>query len=163
MKLPKHTVDALRELMDVIGADEIQEIEIERNWWGRGKIRIVKAGAWAPVVQSAPVSAPASLPQASSPPVDQEPPAPPIEDDSRYHTLKSPMVGMFYRASNPETPSYVQEGDEVSVGQTLCIIEAMKIMNEIEADIQGRIVRVLVENAKPVEYNTPLFLIEPTK
>lgn len=158
MKLPKHTVDALRELMDVIGADEIQEIEIECGWWGRGKIRIVKAGAWA--VHPVPALAPA---QASSPPVAQEASVSPVEDESRYHTMKSPMVGMFYRAPNPEATSYVQEGDEVSAGQTLCIIEAMKIMNEIEADIQGRIVRVLAENAKPVEYNTPLFLIEPKK
>lgn len=165
VKLPKHTVDALRELMDVIGADEIQEIEIERGWWGRGKIRIVKAGAWTPVAHPVPHFAP---PQIAAPaPAAQEMPAPsaapPAEDDSRYHTLKSPMVGMLYRAPNPDAAPYVQEGDVVSAGQTLCIIEAMKIMNEIESDVQGRIVRVLAENAKPVEYNTPLFLIEPIK
>ena len=84
------------------------------------------------------------------------------DDNSRYHTVKSPMVGMFYISPNPEAPSYVQEGDAVTEGQILCIIEAMKIMNEIEADVKGRVVRSLVENATPVEYNTPLFLIDPT-
>ena len=71
------------------------------------------------------------------------------------------MVGMFYRSPSPDSPPFVEEGDVVSEGQTLCIIEAMKIMNEIEADVKGRVVRVLIENAKPVEYNTPLFLLEP--
>ena len=73
------------------------------------------------------------------------------------------MVGMFYQSPNPEAPPYATEGDEVTRGQTLCIIEAMKIMNEIECDVNGRVVRVLVENAAPVEYNTPLFLIDPQK
>ena len=77
------------------------------------------------------------------------------------HTLRSPMVGMFYQSPSPDAPPYVTEGDEVTRGQTLCIIEAMKIMNEIESDVDGRVVRVLVDNASPVEYNTPLFLIEP--
>jgi acetyl-CoA carboxylase biotin carboxyl carrier protein len=71
------------------------------------------------------------------------------------------MVGMFYRSSSPDAPPYAEEDDVVSAGQTVCIIEAMKIMNEIEADIKGRVVRILAENGKPVEYNTPLFLLEP--
>ena len=68
---------------------------------------------------------------------------------------------MFYRAPNPDAPAYVEEGDVVTPGQTVCVIEAMKIMNEIEADIKGRVVRILVDNGNPVEYNTPLFLMEP--
>ena len=71
------------------------------------------------------------------------------------------MVGMFYRSPNPDSPPYIEEGDTVSNGQTVCIIEAMKIMNEIESDANGRVVQVLVENATPVEYNTPLFLVDP--
>lgn len=172
MKLPKDVMDTLRELVALIGED-VQEIEIERGWWGRGKIRISKVGAHAPVVQalsplptagavaeSAQVAH--AVPAASDESVELAEPAEPADDESGYHTLKSPMVGMFYCSPNPDSPPYVQEGDEIASGQTMCIIEAMKIMNEIEADIKGRVVRVLVDNAKPVEYNTPLFLIEPT-
>lgn len=165
MKLPKNLMDTLRDLVSLIGEDEIAEIEIERHFWGGGKIRISKVGQQAQVVQSMPSFAapmPHALP-ASQVPNEGLVEEKPVDDDSRYHTLKSPMVGMFYRASSPEASAYVKEGDEVVPGQTLCIIEAMKIMNEIEADIKGRVVRVLAENAKPVEYNTPLFLIEPSK
>jgi acetyl-CoA carboxylase biotin carboxyl carrier protein len=82
-------------------------------------------------------------------------------DDSNLHAIKSPIVGTFYRAPSPEADPYVQIGDTVSVGTVLCIVEAMKLMNEIESDISGKIVKILVENGKPVEYNQPLFLIQP--
>lgn len=75
--------------------------------------------------------------------------------------IKSPMVGTFYRSSNPETPSFVNVGDEVTVGKVVCIIEAMKLFNEIESEVKGRIVKVLIDNASPVEYDQPLFLVEP--
>lgn len=84
-----------------------------------------------------------------------------VEDDSKLHTIKSPIVGTFYRAPAPDADPYVQVGDSVSSGTVLCIIEAMKLMNEIESDISGKIVKILVENGKPVEYNQPLFLIQP--
>lgn len=84
-----------------------------------------------------------------------------IEDESKLHTIKSPIVGTFYRAPSPEADPYVQVGDSVSSGTVLCIIEAMKLMNEIECDISGKIVKILVENGKPVEFNQPLFLIQP--
>ncbi len=165
MKVPKELMDTLRDIVSLIKEDDIAEIEIERSWWGRSKIRISKVGKQVLVSQGLPMgAAPPNAVSAQVAPVDPVPAfsEKPIEDDSRYHMLKSPMVGMFYRASNPEASAYVNEGDEVVPGQTLCIIEAMKIMNEIEADIKGRVVRVMAENAKPVEYNTPLFLIEPT-
>jgi len=82
-------------------------------------------------------------------------------DESRYVTIKSPMIGTFYRSSSPDKPPFVNVGDEVSPGQTVCIIEAMKLFNEIESDVKGRIVKVLVENASPVEYDQPLFLVDP--
>lgn len=164
MNLSKELMDAVRELVGVIGEDEVQEIEIEQSAWGKSRIRISRVGSQAPVVQALPqmMSAPAAAPV----PVTTTDAAPAIDtskadDDSQYHTLKSPMVGMFYWSPNPEAPSYVQEGDAVDEGQTVCIIEAMKIMNEIESDVKGRVVRVLAENATPVEYNTPLFLIDP--
>lgn len=154
MKLSKVMMETLQQLIEMVGEDRVREIEIERGILGLRKIRVA-AGIDATAVQ----------------PVAQVPPQPAETDDSSasdepddtegLHSISSPMVGMFYRAPNPDSPSFVEEGDVVSVGQTLCIIEAMKIMNEIEADAKGRVVRVLVENGNPVEYNTPLFLIEP--
>jgi len=81
--------------------------------------------------------------------------------ESKYHEIRSPIVGTLYRAPSPDAESYVQIGDSVSQGTVLCIIEAMKLMNEIESDVNGKIVKILVENGTPVEYNQPLFLVEP--
>jgi acetyl-CoA carboxylase biotin carboxyl carrier protein len=83
-------------------------------------------------------------------------------DTKKYHEIRSPIVGTFYRAPNPDSPSFTDAGQDVSPGQVLCIIEAMKLMNEIECDVYGKVVKVLVENAQPVEYNQVLFLIDPS-
>lgn len=83
------------------------------------------------------------------------------EDIASYLTVKSPMIGTFYRSSSPDKPLFVNVGDEIKAGQVVCIIEAMKLFNEIESEISGRIVKVLVDNASPVEYDQPLFLVEP--
>ncbi|MET4141548.1 acetyl-CoA carboxylase biotin carboxyl carrier protein [Pedobacter sp. UYP1] len=82
-------------------------------------------------------------------------------DDSKYITVKSPMIGTFYRSSSPEKPSFANVGDEIAPGKVICIIEAMKLFNEIESEVSGRIVKVLVDNSSPVEYDQPLFLVEP--
>jgi acetyl-CoA carboxylase biotin carboxyl carrier protein len=82
-------------------------------------------------------------------------------DDSKLVTIKSPMIGTFYRASGPDKPIFVNVGDEIKPGKVLCIIEAMKLFNEIESEISGRIVKILVDDASPVEYDQPLFLVEP--
>ncbi|QQL48832.1 acetyl-CoA carboxylase biotin carboxyl carrier protein [Mucilaginibacter ginkgonis] len=87
--------------------------------------------------------------------------APAAADVSKYLTIKSPMIGTFYRSSTPEKPSFVNVGDEIKSGTVLCIVEAMKLFNEIESEVSGRIVKVLVENASPVEFDQPLFLVEP--
>jgi len=84
------------------------------------------------------------------------------EPNENHYEIKSPIVGTFYRAPAPDADAYVQVGDSVSVGSVLCIVEAMKLMNEIESDASGKIVKILVENGKPVEYNQPLFLIDPS-
>lgn len=86
---------------------------------------------------------------------------PVISEVSNLVTIKSPMIGTFYRASNPETPSFVSVGDEIKPGKVVCVIEAMKLFNEIESEISGKIVKILVENATPVEFDQPLFLVEP--
>jgi len=87
--------------------------------------------------------------------------AEPVAETSNYVIIKSPMIGTFYRSASPEKPLFVNVGDEIAPGTVLCIIEAMKLFNEIEAEISGRIVKILVDNASPVEYDQPLFLVEP--
>src|ERR1035437_2751733 len=111
----------------------------------------------APMQVATPVSAPV---------VDKKGPAKkqetaPAADDSKYITIKSPMIGTFYRSSAPDKPPFVNVGDEIKKGQTICIIEAMKLFNEIESEFSGKIVKVLVEDTTPVEYDQPLFLVEP--
>jgi acetyl-CoA carboxylase biotin carboxyl carrier protein len=108
----------------------------------------------APVAQSAtPVAAPAA---ATAAPVASG------EDTSKYVTIKSPMIGTFYRSSSPDKPAFVEAGDDIKAGQPVCVIEAMKLFNEIESEISGRIVKILVENSSPVEYDQPLFLVDPS-
>lgn len=116
----------------------------------------------APVVvqAQAPVAAPANIPQpAAATESKKEPVAAPAE--SRLVTIKSPMIGTFYRSPGPDKPLFINVGDEIKEGKVLCIIEAMKLFNEIESEIAGRIVKVLVDDATPVEYDQPLFLVEP--
>ena len=100
---------------------------------------------------------------ASSAPATAEiaPTAAPVADTSHYITVRSPMIGTFYRSSTPEKPMFVNVGDEIKPGSVLCIIEAMKLFNEIESEVSGRIVKILADNASPVEYDQPLFLVEP--
>jgi acetyl-CoA carboxylase biotin carboxyl carrier protein len=110
----------------------------------------------APVVASAPVAAPVAAAAPASAP------AAAAEDTSKYVTIKSPMIGTFYRRPSPDKPLYVEVGDEVNAGKVVCIIEAMKLFNEIESEVKGRIVKVLVEDQTPVEYDQPLYLVDPS-
>jgi acetyl-CoA carboxylase biotin carboxyl carrier protein len=105
------------------------------------------------IIASTPPSVPATSPPAA---------ASKAADDAKYITIKSPMIGTFYRSSSPDKPVLVNVGDEIKSGQPLCIIEAMKLFNEIESELSGRIVKVLVDNATPVEYDQPLFLVDPS-
>ena len=150
----------LKTLIDLVSESNVSELEITE---ADGKVRIVKAGA-APVVmmqaapQAAPVAAaPAAPAAAEAAPAAAAAPAPAVETG---HVVTSPMVGTFYRASSPGAKAFAEVGDTVKAGQAVCIIEAMKIMNEIEADKDGVISKILVENGKPVEYGQPLFIIE---
>ncbi len=151
----------LEALIDLFEQKDIAELEYEEE--GR---RIVLKKAVAPPVL-APQVIPAPVAQVPVPqPVAAGAEAPPeakkaIPTDDKMVTVESPIVGTFYRAPAPDASPYVEEGNSVKKGQVLCIVEAMKLMNEIESDFEGRIVSILVENAQPVEYGEPLFLIEP--
>jgi acetyl-CoA carboxylase biotin carboxyl carrier protein len=156
----------LKTLIDLVAESGIAELEITE---GDGKVRIVKspqqvAMGYAPMqaVAMAPeahAAMPAAAQTAAAPPVPVA--AAPVEPAAPSgHVLKSPMVGTFYRSANPNSSSFVEIGSQVKEGDTLCIVEAMKLMNEIEADHAGTVKAILVENGQPVEYGQPLFIIE---
>ena len=151
----------LKTLIDLVAESSISELEITE---AEGRVRIVKAPP--PSAQPAPVAqvvqipasqpaAAAQAPAAAAPAQQAAAPAP-----SRGKTVKSPMVCTLYRAPNPEADPFVTVGSTVKVGDTLCIIEAMKLMNEIESEFAGTVVEILVENGQPIEYGQPLFVIE---
>ena len=142
----------LQELIDFADQHGLEELEVERSILGRVRVRLVRRHR----VPHQHLQL-ESTPKPGSPPV-----ASPFDAEAEHlHTIRSPMVGILYRSPSPDAPPYVTEDDVVSPGQVVCIIEAMKIMNEIESDVKGRVVRILVENAQPVEYHQPLLLIEP--
>jgi len=153
----------VRKLIRLVEESEIGELEVWK-WWGRIRIRkhVPMNGRADYVVTSGPAPpAPAPAAPSAAPAAPAEPAAAPEPaEDAGLTPVKSPMVGTFYRAPAPDAEPYVQAGDAVERGQTICIIEAMKLMNEIQAETSGRIVRILVENAQPVEFGQDLFLIK---
>ncbi|MDJ0645774.1 MAG: acetyl-CoA carboxylase biotin carboxyl carrier protein [Flavobacteriaceae bacterium] len=117
------------------------------------------------IVQQAPVAQVPVAPVAAPVPVAQETPAKtdaPAEDDSKYVVIKSPIIGTMYRKPSPDKPMFVEVGSKINVGDTVCIIEAMKLFNEIESEVAGTIVKILVDDASPVEFDQPLFLVDPS-
>ena len=154
----------LQELLDFIAKSGLNKVNIETEEF---KISVQREPSTKQIVSmSAAPAAPAPQPAAAPAPTIAAAPAPTPSaaaepaSTASYTPLKSPMIGTFYRSSGPDSPVFVQVGDMVEKGQVICIIEAMKLFNEIEAEQSGRIVKVLVENATPVEYDQPLFLIE---
>jgi len=148
----------LKTLIDLVSESNISELEITET---EGKVRIVKGGVAAPVQYVQTVAAPAvGGQQPATPAVAAGPAAPAAAPAVAGHTVKSPMVGTFYRSSSPGAPAFVEVGSQVKEGDTVCIIEAMKILNEIEADKSGTITQILGENGQAVEYGQPLFVIE---
>ena len=143
----------IKKYVKLFEESNISELEIEQD---SARIKISKKADTAVQVHS--IAAPAHSPVAAT--SKPEVPQPKEEKNSKIKEIKSPIVGTFYRAPGPDADPYVKVGDMVSSGTVLCIIEAMKLMNEIESDINGKIVKILVENGKPVEYNQPLMLIE---
>jgi acetyl-CoA carboxylase biotin carboxyl carrier protein len=156
----------IKKLIKLVSDSGVDELEVEEE--GK-KIRIAKrsvaAGGGQPVsfVPQVPasldVTVPAPVP--SRAPAANPGPAPAVAQETKYHEVKSPIVGTFYRAPAPDASPFVQIGSEVSPGSVLCIVEAMKLMNEIESDVSGKIAKILVENGQPVEYDQALFLVEP--
>ena len=150
----------LKTLIDLVAESGISELEISE---GEEKVKIVnhRTAVAAPSVQQVyiPPSAPSQviLEQDASAPTANNAPA--VEAAPEGNVMRSPMVGTFYRAPNPESPDFVKVGDRVKVGQTLCIIEAMKLLNEIESEFDGVVQKILVENAHGVEFDQPLFVI----
>ncbi len=151
----------IRRLTDLLEKSSIDEIEVVE---GDSKVRISRHAAPAaspPLVYHQPTSLPTVAAPTVAAPAPAAAPSPDSAAQPEGYMIKSPMVGTFYRASSPEAPPFVEEGSMVKAGQTLCIIEAMKLLNEIEADIGGKVLKILVSNGQPVEYGEPLFIIAP--
>lgn len=151
-------IQEIQDLIKFVSKTQVSEVEIEQKDF---KIIIKsemksRSAEQQPIYVQAPTAAPAQVaaPAALAP-------VAPVADDSKLLTIKSPMIGTFYRSPGPDKDVFVNVGDTVSAGTPVCIIEAMKLFNEIESEISGRIVKVLVDDASPVEYDQPLFLVEP--
>lgn len=148
-------LDELKDLIQFLSNHDIERLEFETDDF---RILLRKPSATPPTV---PVVQPVTAVPAQAAPVEATPaPAPAEAEDDGGTSVKAPMVGTFYRAPAPDAQPYVQVGDIVEPGQPLCIIEAMKLMNEIEAEVSGRVTEILVDNAQPVDYGQPLFVIE---
>ncbi|MFL5731144.1 MAG: acetyl-CoA carboxylase biotin carboxyl carrier protein [Cytophagaceae bacterium] len=158
----------IQELLDFIAQSGLAEVNIETEQF---KISVKKHQDTQPKYIQTPVQPIMSQQPVITNPVQQvtadntqggktEKQAEPAKDNN-YITIKSPMIGTFYRSANPESPAFINVGDSVEPGKAVCIIEAMKLFNEIESEVSGKIVKILVENATPVEYDQPLFLVEP--
>lgn len=146
----------LKKLIDLVQESGIAELEITE---GEEKVKIVKGGA-AVSLAAAAAPAPAHHPApAAQPPEAGTAPATPVSAEPEGHPVKAPMVGTFYRSPSPDAKAFVEVGQSIKAGDTICIIEAMKLMNEIEADASGVVKAILVENGQPVEYGQPLFIL----
>jgi len=158
----------IQQLIKFVSNSGVDEVELEKQDF---KLKIRKNEQQTEVVsvqqiphqqiQAAPVAAPAPAPAT---PAAEAPEAPAAEPQAEANTVevKSPMIGTFYRSPSPDKPSFVNVGDEIKVGQVICIVEAMKLFNEIESEVSGKVVKVLLDDATPVEYDQPLFLVEPS-
>ena len=156
----------IQELIKLINKSNIGEVSIEEKGF---KLTIKQKEEAVQTVFAAPQQLPVSF-QAPAPQISQAPAVAASSDKARpgqdsapdnFITIKSPMIGTFYRSSTPGKPPFVEVGDEIATGKVVCIIEAMKLFNEIESEVKGRIVKVLADDASPVEYDQPLFLVEP--
>jgi acetyl-CoA carboxylase biotin carboxyl carrier protein len=161
-------LNEIQDLIKFVAKSGVSEVELETKdikiviKTPAGKKEQIYVQTSSPVAQPV-MNTTAPVQQSSSPETKApESKATSGDDESKYVTIKSPMIGTFYRSSSPDKPAFVSVGDEISAGKPVCIIEAMKLFNEIESDIKGKIVKVLVNDATPVEYDQPLFLVDPS-
>jgi len=146
----------IQRLLDYIAKSPLAEVSIETEGL---KVSVKKFGEAAPVVSVVSAAAPvAPAPVAAAPAAPVAAAPAPVADN--LYTVKSPMIGTFYRAAGPDKDNFVEVGSEIAPGKTVCVIEAMKLFNEIDSEISGKIVKILVDNASPVEFDQPLFLVE---
>ena len=146
-------IKKIKELVELMNDNDLREVEVEQEGM---KIKLIK-GASSGVIER--ITAPVAERKAPAPAPEAE--AKPAEGKKNLKEVKAPMVGTFYRSPSPEAEPYVQVGDMIQKGDVLCIVEAMKLMNEVKAEFGGRVVEISVENAEPVEYGQTLFLVEP--
>jgi acetyl-CoA carboxylase biotin carboxyl carrier protein len=144
-------VEEIKKLIKLVEESQIGELEV-RRWWGAVRISKDSHSPSAPPVHTVHVAAPPAAETASAPAAKEA-----KEAEAGVHVVRSPMVGTFYRAPAPDADPYVEVGRRIEPGQTVCIIEAMKLMNEIESEVSGTITKIVVENGQPVEYGQPLF------
>ncbi len=169
------TLKDIQELIKLVAKTEISEFKYKDDQLAvhiRGKSFTPYAGMPAPpptfsmpapaMNTGIPPAATAATPAASGDAIQEDLPAAAQPVPSRLIEVKSPMIGTFYRSSSPDKPPYVKVGDRISKGDTVCVVEAMKLFNEIETEVTGKIVKVLVEDAQPIEYDQPLFLVDPS-
>jgi acetyl-CoA carboxylase biotin carboxyl carrier protein len=154
----------IQDLIKFVAKSGVSEVEIQdKDFKIIIKTPACKKNEVQTVVQAAPIAMQQAAPMFQAAPVASEP-AKPIattNDDAKYVTIKSPMIGTFYRKASPDKPNFVNIGDEVTAKTVVCIIEAMKLFNEIESEVSGKIVKMLVDDGSPVEYDQPLFLVDP--
>lgn len=154
----------IQDLIKLVSKTGISEVSIEQKDF---KLTI-KAKQEPSVITAAAAPTPVAAPPASAPAAAPEEPAStssagtPAEENPNLITIKSPMIGTFYKASSPDKPAFVNVGDEISPGKVLCILEAMKLFNEIESEVSGKVVKILVNDAEPVEFDQPLFIVDPS-
>ena len=163
-------LNEIQDLIKFVAKSGVSEVELEtkdvkiviKTPAGKKDQQVLVQATAPAVYQPAPIPV---APQAQAPASDAKPAeskSAAADDESKYVTVKSPMIGTFYRSSSPDKPPFVGVGDDIEPGKTVCIIEAMKLFNEIESDVKGKIVKVLVNDATPVEYDQPLFLVDPS-
>lgn len=155
----------IQNLIKFVSKSEVAEVNLKLKDF---EIKIKNIGgqtvtyAPQPMMHQPVMQAPQAVAPAAPQPAAENKPAAPAEDNSKYITVKSPMIGTFYRSSGPGKDPFVSVGDSVSTGSVLCIVEAMKLFNEIESEVSGKIVKILADDATPIEYDQPLFLIDPS-
>lgn len=148
-------LNLIKKLVRIVNTSDITDLEVEENGL---RVKIAKKIRGFQTITQPHIISNTSPAQEQSVKSEEEKPKPEVQEN--VHEIRSPIVGTFYRAPAPDADSYVNVGDAVAPGSVLCIVEAMKLMNEIESDVSGKIVKILVDNGKPVEYNQPLFLIQ---